>query len=500
MLQAAVAYVESRIRGGVDRAALSSEMGVSDPHFRAIWRDKVGLTFGKYVLERRISHAAFELAHTERSALDIACAYGFTNPDTFTRAFRRVTGLVPSEFRARRVEVGRVKLGAGAFGPGLPGLVGSSRPTMDYEEDAMKSDGIEKSENSCVLYGVRRVQYCYEECTPFPAALRSCLNYLGQEINYAYLMAATGAAFRLRWNPECWDGGNVDIMAIYEDPSEGLTRGLRAAGRSWRMLGRQPSVTKADFAAFIKAEIDSGRPVIAFGIIGPPEACIVTGYRDGGDTLLGWNFFQDNPEFASGSGFDASGYFITSVWWENPQTILLIAVGEERGTVSDSREILTNALDVLTRERVRSYLGGQAAYDEWIAKITDEGEFPEGMILPKLGERLMCEIDAQTMVGEGRAYAAEYLKTVAVELDAAGRADSKRLADLAREAEAAFRGEFELTKEMWSLPGFCEDGEKKLLAFARRETRLALAERARKAKDLDRAAADAIRRLLDEWK
>ena len=54
---------------------------------------------------------------------------------------------------------------------------------------------------------------------------------------------------------------------------------------------------KSEFISFIKAKIDSGFPCIALGIIGPPEACIITGYRNNGDVLLGWNFFQDNPEY-----------------------------------------------------------------------------------------------------------------------------------------------------------------------------------------------------------
>jgi len=77
------------------------------------------------------------------------------------------------------------------------------------------------------------------------------------------------------------------------------------------------TVVKDAFIAFIKERIDNGVPVIALGIIGPPEACVITGYRGNGQTLLGWNCFQDSPEFASSVTFDESGYFITSSWWEN---------------------------------------------------------------------------------------------------------------------------------------------------------------------------------------
>jgi hypothetical protein len=79
---------------------------------------------------------------------------------------------------------------------------------------------------------------------------------------------------------------------------------------------------------FTTQRLDKGFPCIALGIIGPSEACIITGYRENGDVLLGWNFFQDAVEFASQVTFDQSGYFITSKWWENDSTIAVISMGE----------------------------------------------------------------------------------------------------------------------------------------------------------------------------
>ncbi|MBN1891815.1 MAG: hypothetical protein JW780_03475 [Clostridiales bacterium] len=136
-----------------------------------------------------------------------------------------------------------------------------------------------------------------EGITPFPACLHSVLNYLGQDIDYCYLMAATGAAFRERWNTKIWDGGNVDIRVICEDPDEAFRKAFVAAGRGVSMIKRENS-GKDDFIRVIRKEIDAGRPVIALGIIGPPEASIITGYRNNGNTLLGWNFFQEMPEFS----------------------------------------------------------------------------------------------------------------------------------------------------------------------------------------------------------
>jgi AraC-like DNA-binding protein len=500
LLQSAVSYIESRVRSEIDLGELSRSFGVSEPHFRDVFASRVGVPPGRYALSRRVAHAAFEISHTDRGISDIALDYGFDNPDTFTRAFRRETGITPSSFRSSRVAVGRVRLAAGAFGPGLR-TTGSFSVIPPALEDTMAIPRMVKGDDGCVLYGVQKVEYKSEEYTPFPAVLRSCLNYMGQEIRYAYLMAATGAAFRLRWNAACWDPGNVDIMNVFADPEEAFARGFRAAGRSVSIMRREAATTKADFAAFIRAEIDEGRPVIALGILGPPEACVIAGYRDGGDTLLGWNFFQDFPEFGGGGVKDESGYFVTDAWWDNPSTVTLMSIGEECAELPDASEILKMALDVLSRETIAhangcSHLGGQAAYRAMAASFARDGDFPPGMPLPQLFERLMCFTDALTMVHEGRGCAATWLKELATSLDAEGKGN---LASLARKAAGFFDGERALVDEITSLPGYAEPGEKRALALAEPSFRKEIVARILRAAELDQAAATAIRELLGLW-
>ncbi len=464
LIQSLIAYIETRVKNPPEAEDYQRDMAFSMDHLRAVFREHLQLPLGHYVTERRIANAAFELAHSTKSALDIALEYGFGNPDTFTRAFRRVSGLSPSAFRRAHIPVGRIRLTNGVFGPGILGNDSDTQQAL-FKEDCMDKNSIERTDDSCVLYGVRKVEYCDEEATPFPACLRSVLNYMGQEIDYCYLMAASGASFRLRWNPAFWDGGNVDIMNIHEDPKESFVRAFKAAGRTWRFLDRTDSTKKEDFISFIKSEIDEGRPLIALGIIGPPEACIVTGYRDGGATLLGWNFFQDNPEFAGGSGKDASGYFTTDRWWENRETIMLMAVGEEQQAQGSLREMVEHAVWILETEKVGPWAGAQAAWKLWLDKLADENEWGEGLPLPKLFERLMCQNDALTMISEGRAYAHYFLKWVAGSLKEQGKADAS---NLAAAAASLFNNIFETGQAVWKLQGGqnSEDSARKLASSA----------------------------------
>lgn len=206
-----------------------------------------------------------------------------------------------------------------------------------------------------ILLGVPRVQYCPEELTPFPACLKACANYIGIDVSYDYTMAASGAAFRLTWDETEWNLGNVDSVFTYDDPERVFRQGIESLGCFCRLLGRESSTKKSEFIAFIKSQIDKGNPVIALGIIGPPEVCIITGYRNGGETLLGWNFFQDNPEFNRDITIDESGYFITERWWDNADTVAVMALEPADGKKADIKTILSNAIEAMTGRKYGNY-------------------------------------------------------------------------------------------------------------------------------------------------
>ncbi len=142
LVGAVIAYVENRLTAGVDLDELSRAVGFSLAHLRQIFAEATGVPMRRYILQRRIAHAAFDLLYTDRTALDIATAYGFQNADTFTRAFRRCTGLSPQAFRVQRPRVARIKLAAGVYGVGLPkhSAHGDSPPNGSVPNDSESND------------------------------------------------------------------------------------------------------------------------------------------------------------------------------------------------------------------------------------------------------------------------------------------------------------------------------------------------------------------------
>lgn len=220
-------YIENRVSQPISLDALAKLTGYSRDHLRSVFKKNTGESVARYVRGRRLSHAAFALVNTNREITDIALSLGFASHDAFTRAFRERFGCTPSAFRCSEVVV-----------KGLPIIPGIIAP-MVFREEEQSMNQI-ASEGSVILYGVPKVSYFNDppELTPFISSLHACLTYAGQRISYARLLAASGAAFRLMWNTERLDGGNVDIMVMRENPMEPVARAFAAAGRSYTHIAR----------------------------------------------------------------------------------------------------------------------------------------------------------------------------------------------------------------------------------------------------------------------
>lgn len=116
--------------------------------------------------------------------------------------------------------------------------------------------------------------------------------------------------------------------------------------------------------------------MLAFGPIGPPEAAIVCGYDEGGDVLVGWNFFQDFPPFNTGVEYEPADMFRVRDWFNYPPGFSIMLLGEKQKR-PPLEEICRGALAwMLQVTRKECTFGdrsnGLAAYDAWSAQLQRE--------------------------------------------------------------------------------------------------------------------------------
>jgi AraC family transcriptional regulator len=83
---------------------IARSAGVHPAHLAREFRRHYRCTVGEYVRELRIEHARRELASSDTPLVEIALAAGFSDQSHFSKAFKRHTGLTPTEFRRTHSE------------------------------------------------------------------------------------------------------------------------------------------------------------------------------------------------------------------------------------------------------------------------------------------------------------------------------------------------------------------------------------------------------------
>lgn len=298
--------------------------------------------------------------------------------------------------------------------------------------------------NRFVLEGVPYVGYDMQrtggviEDTPVCAAMRSALAFLGDPCSYPFLMGVSGAAFRLGWNAEYLDGGNLSTFHMGADPLEHVRRTFGAVGwaprivmnRLWRQPVDEsqpvPNIFSPDFVGdqiqyqaeaffrdWIAEELQSkGYPMLAIGVMMPPEFNILAGYDQGGDLLIGWSSSQDWPENRTNEkvSFEPSGYFRKRDWFKDMPGLVSFDYKTGKPTLQDTyRNAVEWAVKLARTSRFKHFYSGLAAYTAW-AEMLKEDEVFSAADSSTLGWRLMVHNDALAAPWEGRMHAVEFLR------------------------------------------------------------------------------------------
>ena len=264
--------------------------------------------------------------------------------------------------------------------------------------------------NRLILDNVPRINF-YEggprcpEDIPLPSVMRALMEYFNESdfgcqacravqpgckvpCSYAYFMGMTAAGSYLSWK-KGWQEDNLALSYMDPDPAAADRRAFNAAGYAWEYVEKQENgATLEQFTRRIAESLQRGIPVVAYGVVGPPEPCIITGYDESGAVLIGWSFFQNFPEFNAGLEFEPCGYFRKRNWL--PDTKSLVIIGDKQ-TRLPFKTLYHQALEAalhVTRtpimrpepdapESYRQRANGLAAYDAWASQLLADQDFPD---------------------------------------------------------------------------------------------------------------------------
>ena len=98
-LRRVLAYIEEHLADDIAVADLANVACLSIFHFTRAFAAATGVPPHRYVSQRRLESAKAMIATGRASLSEIALDCRFYSQSTFTRAFRRATGMTPAEYR-----------------------------------------------------------------------------------------------------------------------------------------------------------------------------------------------------------------------------------------------------------------------------------------------------------------------------------------------------------------------------------------------------------------
>ncbi|WP_106768547.1 helix-turn-helix transcriptional regulator [Paenibacillus faecalis] len=99
MIDRSIRYIEQHLLEDIRLEHVANHAAVSMFHFHRIFQSIVGMSVTEYIRQRRLTHAGGELARTDKRVLDIAIDYKFGTQEAFSRAFKKMFGMPPKQYR-----------------------------------------------------------------------------------------------------------------------------------------------------------------------------------------------------------------------------------------------------------------------------------------------------------------------------------------------------------------------------------------------------------------
>ena len=321
-IQGAIDYIEENLLEDITIEAVGKAINYTPSAFQNLFSAITGYSVGEYIRFRRLSLAADDLSKDDDiSVTETSFKYGYETTEAFSKAFKRLFGCPPSKINTTIRRFTPIKINYK--------LQGGFNMEKNFIPNLLKVDWSDTQRQN-----------------EFVNSVVSALTVIGEKVNYDYVCAVSGSAFRTSF-PMLgqWNHGNYHVIHTPD-----------IIEHTFKMLGyNMRQYIRGDYEfdkKLIVDSIDKGIPVITIeGVINCSDACVISGYDNDGDVLLGYNPFmyvhEDHDE-----PHDDTGYFRKSNWHsgyfaESSQGRILI-IGDKSENLS-KEEVFAETLKLIKR-------------------------------------------------------------------------------------------------------------------------------------------------------
>ena len=101
LIKKAYDYIEENFSKDVSLNEISEELNISSYYFSKLFKDETGEGFVEYLTKRRVEKAKEMLKDPEKSIKEVGCECGYSDPNYFSRIFKKATGMTPTEYKEK---------------------------------------------------------------------------------------------------------------------------------------------------------------------------------------------------------------------------------------------------------------------------------------------------------------------------------------------------------------------------------------------------------------
>jgi len=103
IIENALAYIGNNYNKDISLVDVSREVNISPYYFSKVFKDETGWNFIEYLTNLRIEKAKELLSSTECSMKEICVMVGYSEPNYFSRTFKKNVGVTPTEYKEGKV-------------------------------------------------------------------------------------------------------------------------------------------------------------------------------------------------------------------------------------------------------------------------------------------------------------------------------------------------------------------------------------------------------------
>lgn len=100
-IKKALELIESNYHKDISLDEISETLNISPYYFSKLFKENQGEGFIEYLTRKRIDKAKLMLTDPEKSIKEIGIACGYSDPNYFSRIFKKSTGMTPSEYKEK---------------------------------------------------------------------------------------------------------------------------------------------------------------------------------------------------------------------------------------------------------------------------------------------------------------------------------------------------------------------------------------------------------------